>query len=296
MIVKSLRHSTPDFEYIVNYLFDGISNRQDFRWVLFQNLSSGVDREAIISEFEENAQYLKTRSNLSRKRIYKYSEIVGFSKESTQHLTKDKLQKIARNYKHLRDPENSALVICVPHFEKGKSIHLHFLFSSNYIMSNKSSDMRMSNASYYKIRRDIERQTLKAFPELHHSTVYLDKKELSQLLPKEILAGRKKLENSPPKSFGKQTKKQKVAETIRSILDKSSSLTDFVNRVNNNEGYKTYSRNSKLKGIIKDSKKYRFKTLGIKLLPENLKVLERLGELENLQRVQEWKLGKEMER
>ncbi len=287
MIVKSLRHSSPKFGYIINYVADGIPSEKDYRWIAMHNLSQGADRKSIISEFEENARYLQQRKNPSRKKVFKYHEVLAFAKDSTLLLTKEKLQSIAREYIRLRDGDNSALGICVPHYENGKHVHLHFVFSSNHILSSKSSDMRMDNAFYYELRRNIERFTLKNFPELHHSTVYLDKKELAQLLPKEILAEREEPELSTPKNFGKQTKKQLVADTVREILDKSTSLHDFVSRVNASDGLETYSRNGKLAGIIKDGKKYRLKTLGIQLLPENLKVLERLGELEDLRRKQE---------
>ena len=296
MIVKSLRHTTPRFRYIVNYIFDGIPKQKDFRWIMMHNLSTGADRESIISEFEENAQYLQHRINPSRKKVYKYHEILAFAKDSTPNLTKEKLLTIIKEYIRLRDPSNSALAICVPHYETGKTIHLHLLVSSNHLLSNKSSDMRMDNSFYYELRRNIERITLKHFPELHQSTVYLDKKEIAQLLPKKILAERKEQENSTHKDFGKQTKKQFVADTVQAILDTSTSLNNFTHRVNASDGFATYSRNGKLTGVIKDGEKYRFKTLGILLLPENLKVLERLDELENLQRKQEREQGQSMER
>ncbi len=295
MIVKSLRHTTPKFGYIVNYVFDGIPKQKDFRWIAMHNLSKGANRESIISEFEENARYLQQRKNPLRKKVYKYHEILAFAKDSTPNLTKEKLQTIIKEYIRLRDPSNSALAICVPHYESGKSIHLHLVMSSNHLLSNKSSDMRMDNAFYYELRRNIERITLKHFPELHQSTVYLDKKEIVQLLPKKILAERNEQENSTHKDFGKQTKKQMVADTIRVILDRSTSLNEFINRVNARDNFETYSRNGRLTGIITNGKKYRYKTLGIQLLPENLKVLERLGELEDLQRKQEREHGQSLE-
>lgn len=295
MIVKSLRHTTPQFGYIVNYVCDGVPKQKDYRWIEMHNITRGADRKSIIFDFEENAQYLQIRATPARKKVFKYHEILAFAKESTPHLTKEKLVAIAREYNRLRDPNDSALSICVPHYEKGKIVHLHCIYSSNHVLSQTSSDMRMDNATYYELRRNIERFTLKNYPELHHSTVYLDKKEIARLLPKEILAERKKQEFSSPKDFGKQTKKQFVADTVRAILEKSTSIHDFKSRVEALDGFATYSRNGKLAGII-NGKKYRFKTLGIQLLHENFKVLERLGELEDLQRKQEREHSQNLER
>ena len=166
MIVKSLRHTSPSFDYIVEYLHEGMPKKSDQRWVLFHNLSRGIDKESIIQEFEDNSKYLKQRSGLSRKKTIKYHEILGFSKKSTPYLTPEKLKKLALEYIKLRDPESASIALCVPHIEESKHIHLHLLFSSNHVGSNKASDMRMSNSRYYEIRRSIERFMLRQYPDM----------------------------------------------------------------------------------------------------------------------------------
>ena len=287
MIVKSLRHTSPSFDYIVEYLNEGMPKNPDLRWTLFHNLSRGFDRDSIIKEFEENSKYLKQRSGLERKKTIKYHEILGFSKESTHYLTTEKLKHLALEYIRLRDPENASIALCVPHIEKDKHVHLHLLFSSNHIGSNKASDMRMDNATFYQIRREIERYMLRHYPELHHSVVYLNDKEIEKLLPMEYQERRSLKKNRTTKRFGKQPKKKQIAETIQLLLDKSTSLVSFIESINHKEGFETYSRKGKLTGIIKDGKKYRFTTLGIQLLPENLKVLERMDELKELEKKQQ---------
>ena len=192
--------------------------------------------------------------------------------------------------------KSASIALCVPHIEESKHIHLHLLFSSNHIGSNKASDMRMNNTRYYEIRRSIERFMLRQYPELHHSTVYLNEKEIEKLIPKEYQQQRNPVKPQKTKDFGKQSKKKQIAETIQTLLDKSTSLINFTERINNIEGFDTYSRNKKLSGVIKDGKKYRFSTLGIQLLPENLKVLERMGELEELEKNQKSNQLKDLER
>jgi|FLOH01.1.fsa_nt_gi hypothetical protein len=296
MIVKSLRHTSPSFDYIVEYLNEGMPKNPDLRWALFHNLSRGIDRQSIIQEFEENSKYLKQREDLERKKTIKYHEILGFSKESTLYLTTEKLKHLALEYIRLRDPENASIALCVPHIEKDKHIHLHLLFSSNHIGSDRASDMRMDNATFYRIRREIERYMLRHYPELHHSVVYLNDKEIEKLIPLEYQEQRSLKKSQSTIDFGRQSKKKQLAETIQLLLDNSTSLVSFIDSVNQEVGIKTYSRKEKLTGIIKDGKKYRFSTLGIQLLPENLKVLERMDELKELEQKQQSKQRINLER
>ncbi len=286
MIVKSMRHQNPSFSYIIDYFYKGMPKNPDLNWSLYQNLSKGTGAKSIIQEFEENAGYLQQRSGLSRKKIFKYHEVLAFSMESTPFVTPQKLKTLASKYIKLRDPEGASIALCVPHIEELKHIHLHLLFSSNHVGSDKSSDLRMDNAMYYRIRKEIEIEMLKLYPELHHSVVYLDEKEIQKLIPKKYQLQRGNVHIAKKKDFGKQSKKKQVADTVQNILDNSNSIADFTEKINSKDGYSTYSRNNKLSGVIKDGKKYRFSTLGIQLFPENLKVLERMDELKELEKTQ----------
>ena len=296
MIVKSMRHKNPSFDYVVEYLYEGMPKNPDLRWVLYHNLSRGIDTKSIIQEFEENALYLKQRSSITRSKVYKYHEVLAFSVESTPFLNPEKLKKLALEYIKLRDPENASIALCVPHIEKGRHVHLHLLFTSNHIGSDKSSDMRMDNAMYKRIRREIEFKMLRLYPELHHSIVYLDEKEILKLITKKYQLQRNPVKSFKKKDFGKQSKKKQVAETIQILLDKSTSISGFIEIINSTEGFSTYSRYNKLTGVLVDGKKYRFSTLDIQLLPENFKVLERMGELEELEKKQKSNYQKDFER
>ena len=280
MIVKSVRHSTYRFDTLVNYVLDGMDTKLDEnRWVLFHNLQNGHQRQDIIKEFEANAEFLKKRIT-TRRRCYKYHEILAFTKESSKHLTNEKLQEIGRDYLSVRDPEKACKALIVAHWELSH-VHLHLILSSNFIGSEKSSDMRMDNKTYYEVRRSIERSTLEKFPELVQSTVYLEPEEVRKIVP---LKYHEQIRTKPKKSkdFGKQTKKQLISNQVQEILDKSSSLIDFQNRLENDKNLQPYFRRERLQGVIVDNKKYRLKTLGIEHLPEKLHVLSRLNELEQI--------------
>ena len=172
MIIKSLRHKQRNSAYSVNYTFDGMSNEAENQWLVFQNISQGFDRNSIIQEFNANAQYLTKTAK--RKKVFRYHEVLAFAHENSRDLSRDKLQKIVKEYLKLRDPKGLSKAICVPHLDEDKHYHVHILLTSNYIESSRSSDMRMSNERYYEIRRNMERWMLDTMPELHRSTVYLE--------------------------------------------------------------------------------------------------------------------------
>jgi hypothetical protein len=278
MIIKSLRHKVRSSKYSVNYIFDGLPKERKDQWVIYQNITDGFTRESIIQELNANAEYLS--STLQRKKTIRFHEILAFSHLNEKDLNREKLQRIAHKYLQLRDPDSASLAICVPHIEK--HTHIHILLTSNAMGSTKSGDMRMSNARYYEIRRSMERWVLQTYPELHQSTVYLPKEEIHQLLPKKYQAQRRIAEVSAPKQ-SKGTAKAKVSVLVKEILEKSTSMEDFVKRINKQNGFHTYSRKGKLSGIIHEQKKkYRFSTLGINLLEENFNVLSRMSKLETI--------------
>jgi hypothetical protein len=252
--------------------------KEEQQWVIFQNIDSGFDRDSIINEFNENAQLL--HKNLKRKKTIRYHEILAFSHKNSSNLNREKLQAITNKYLQLRDPEKSAKAICVPHNESHS--HIHLLLTSNAVGSSKSGDMMMTNKQYYDLRREMERWVLKEYPELHHSTVYLSQEEINSLLPEKYKTERRMMELEKPEKI-KKTAKEKVSVAIQKILEKSHSLTDFIERINKVKDFQTYSRRGKLTGVIHENKKkYRFSNLGINLLEENFTVLSRMSELEQI--------------
>jgi hypothetical protein len=257
-------------------------SEKENQWMIFQNIATGHDRKSIIQEFNENAHYIK--STPKRRLTMRFHEILAFSHKNSDDLTREKLQAIAHTYLKLRDPENSSLALCVPHREKGGHSHIHILLSSNAVGSSKSGDRMMTNFEYYEIRRKTERWMLENYPELHHSTVYLPEKEILSLIPDTYKAERRLMELDEPKQKG-STAKDQVAEMVKSMLDKSNSMNEFIERINKLPSFQTYSRRGKLTGIIHEGKKkFRFSTLGINQLEENFTVLSRMNELETMRK------------
>jgi hypothetical protein len=278
MIIKSLRHTQFLADYSVNYVFDGMSSEPENQWLIFQNISRGFTREDIIEEFNQNASFLTKTAK--RKKVYRYHEILAFAYEDSDpgKLSREKFQKIIHQYLKLRDPKGLSKVVVVPHVEKGKHFHAHLLLTSNFINSTRSSDMRMDNERYYEIRRNMERNVLRDTPELHRSTVYLKNDEIEQLLPQKYVSIRR-LEQLEKPARNKNHTKDKLAERVQKILEKSNTLEAFKKGINAEPDLKTYERNGTLTGVVLNNKKYRLKNLGIPLLRENFHVLKRMQEL-----------------
>ena len=278
MIIKSLRHTQFLSNYSVNYVFDGMSNEPEHRWVIFQNVSSGYDRKSIIKEFNSNAEYLtKTQK---RKRCYRYHEVLAFAHENSQDLSREKLQRICNEYLKLRDPQGLSKAVCVPHLDKGH-YHIHILLTSNFLESSRSGDMRMSNKRYYEIRRSMERWVLREMGELHRSTVYLDEKEIEQILPERYRSERRLLQLGKKPAKNRNHTKDKVAQRIKELLAQSNTLEQFETLINAESDLKTYQRSGRLTGVIYNNRKYRLKNL-IPLYQENFQVLKRMQELERI--------------
>ena len=278
MIIKSLRHTQFLSNYSVNYVFDGMSNEPEHRWVIFQNVSSGYDRKSIIKEFNSNAEYLtKTQK---RKRCYRYHEVLAFAHENSQDLSREKLERICNEYLKLRDPQGLSKAVCVPHLDKGH-YHIHILLTSNFLESSRSGDMRMSNKRYYEIRRSMERWVLREMGELHRSTDYLDEKEIEQILPERYRSERRLLQLGKKPAKNRNHTKDKVAQRIKELLAQSNTLEQFETLINAESDLKTYQRSGRLTGVIYNNRKYRLKNL-IPLYQENFQVLKRMQELERI--------------
>ncbi|QMU64814.1 MAG: relaxase/mobilization nuclease domain-containing protein [Flavobacteriaceae bacterium] len=230
MIIKSLRHTQFLSNYSVNYVFDGVSNEPEHRWLIFQNITSGYDRKSIIKEFNTNAQYLTKTAN--RKKVYRYHEVLAFAHDNSKDLSREKLQRICNEYLKLRDSQGLSKAVCVPHLDKGH-YHIHILLTSNFLESSRSGDMRMSNERYYDIRRSMERWMLREFPELHRSTVYLEQEEIEQLLPERFMRERQLLQQREKPQKNRNHTRDKVAERIKELLAQSNTLELFETHINN---------------------------------------------------------------
>ncbi len=291
MIIKSIRHTQFLSNYSINYLFDGVSDEPEDQWLIFQNISQGFERNDIIQEFNDNASYLTRTPN--RKKVYRYHAVLAFDYESSKYVTRAKQQRIAHEYLRLRDPKGLSKVVCVPHLEQGKHFHIHVLSTSNYLESQRSSDMMMNNEQYYSIRRGMEKFVLLEMPELHRSTVFLPEQEIEQLLPPKYRSERRliQLEKSAKKH---NHQKDKVSEIVHELLHQSNTLEEFSELLQKAPQIQPYYRNGKLTGVIHErKKKYRLKTLGLSLYHENFQVLKRM---EELKRINDLEQSNELER
>ena len=117
----------------------------------------------MIAEFKANDKYRKKRKN----GVVAYHEILSFSPEDEQHLTKAMLFDLAQQYIQLRG--ENALCIAQAHLQENHK-HIHLLFSG--VEYRSSITLRLDNKNFRRIRKEIERYQREHYPELEASLVY----------------------------------------------------------------------------------------------------------------------------
>ncbi len=126
---------------------------------ILHNLGSS-DPDGIRQQFQRNAHLLPPRKNGNTL----YHEILSFGAEDRERVTPAMLEDLTRRYLELRAPY--ALGYARAHFDTDCP-HVHVVLSANNVGSAKR--LRLSRRRFSGIKRDIERQQLKHYPELDHS-------------------------------------------------------------------------------------------------------------------------------
>jgi len=267
MIVKTLRlKSKGCFKRLIDYIMTDEKNELRNKGFLLTHNLMHDDKEGIIKEFKDNDSY---RKNKRKNSVLLNHEILSFHAKDKDVLNQEKLEDIAEEYIKIRGADK-ALVIAVPHFEKDHW-HIHFAISSTELHSPKKL-LRMDNKTFAKVRRNIECYHLQKYPEIKHSTVYLDKKIKQNLNKKEQDQNVRKERafHSKKRKEGKGQKmdKDRLKKAIKEMYDMSKSVDSFLNLINAQNELKYYMYRDKLAGVKYQTKggkerKYRFTTLGI---------------------------------
>lgn len=248
MLIKSTTHKTTPFSVILEYIESdkGFNDENTLR--VFHNLDS-IETEDIKKQYIQNFSLKKKRKNS----VKFYHEIVSFSPLDSDYLLENEhvLQQIFQRYLEKRCP--LALGLCVLHKSEAH-LHGHFLISSSNI---DGTNLRLSKQEFKNIKLEMEAYE-KEFPEIKFSACEHE---------------------SPTKSKKKlpsfQTKKRELIHMVSDIYEKSLNKSDFLERLSKIEDVELYKN-----GIVKDGKKFRFKTLEI--TPEKMQILEQLEKLKEL--------------
>ena len=209
----------------------------------------GLDREAILNEFKNNANLLTKRKNGN----YLYHEIVSISrtKKISEIKQKQALFDIIQQY--IQSRAKDCLVFSGIHDEKDHHLHFHLIISANKI--GKSKRYRLAKQTFDEIKKGLEIYVLDKYPQLEQE------KLISKTLSHKSLSNK---EQAVRRRTGKKTKKEAIREQVRDCLEKSSSQSEFEQYLQHKH-LKYYRRGEKTIGVVdlRTGRKYRLTTLGL---------------------------------
>jgi hypothetical protein len=273
MIIKTLRHKGNSIKRLLDYIFDGIQDKEQ-DWVLAHNLPS-FNRNEISKAYLTNDSL---RSNLAKTRWY--HEVLSFNPLDRPYLDDAKLWDLAQKYVELRNP--NALVYAAPH-KDDRHVHIHFAFSGIEYKSSKT--LRMNDQAFEALHHNMETYQLEKYPELQHSFAYITK-------AKKRNRAEVRDQNTRDESYyqwqknhpDKVSEKDSLQDFLTEVYAASQNQKEFYDKLQAS-GLELYTYRGEIKGI-KEQRKYRFSTLGIS--KEHLRSLDRLE--------QQWKEMRDLQR
>ena len=277
MIVKTTRMKKADYGRLIKYILEDKGRIQDVHstFTIYHNLLSTNFKE-VVTAFKENDRYRRQQKRKNAVRAYHeilsfssedYGNIVQTDEQGKQVLNEKMLEDIAYTYIDIRNI--NALCVAKAHIHQ-KNIHLHFCFSANEFMSERS--LRMDNKEFKRVRLSIEQHQIEKYPSLSHSIVYVNKKEKKRNMSKEAkhtrkersLQRKKRLQKAPNEQ--QLTQKEILQQEIQSIAVDCKTLGELTQKLEE-RAYTTYQYRNKTRGIVATnpktgkSRKYRFSTL-----------------------------------
>jgi len=243
MIVKSMSRKEASFGQLTDYMTD--IDKSDEIYNIYQNVYSRRT-DHIEDEFRQNASLMAKRKNGNQM----YHEILSISKAEklSDKQQKEILRDIAQEYAQRRAGNN--LVFGCLHDDHDHHLHYHLMITANEAGVKKRH--RLTKAQFNKLKRDLESDVLRKYPELEQKVVInqtADEREAGK-------AKRAKQQRKP-------NQKEAVKVLLSVILDQAKSWNDFIVRLKK-EGFVFYDL-GKTVGIrnIETGKPHRLKTLGL---------------------------------
>lgn len=198
----------------------------------------------IIERFKKNEQ---TRIHKRKNANIIYQEILSFHQQDSDKLSPSDLREIVSTYVELRCPNSISLAVY--HNDK-EHLHIHLVFSGVEYSTGRST--RISQAEFNSIKLKMEYFQQHRFNLLHSHVDHQYSADYSEV--------RQNLKNQ----IKGQTSKQFLRSTIDQISNRSTTLSQWMQRLQTN-GIVPYYRNEKLTGVIYQKRKYRLSTLRVRL-------------------------------
>lgn len=267
MIVVKYPRKDRSFAGLMEYIHQGANSATP---AFTYNLNNTRSREAILAEFQDNANLVKRR----HKGNYLYHDILSFHPEDAPKLTTAILHDLANKYLELRT-QGKSLGYGVAHLEPGKNPHLHLMISANAFGESKKIDLK--GRAWTDLRLGIEAYQMERYPFLEKSIVFHKERKRKQTIKK--TRKEEERERRLQKDEIKQpSRKETLQEKVLSCLTQSHSETEFASRLNA-IGLKGYKRGKNYVVIDENGIKHRLKTLGLMALYSQSN--ERWGKQEN---------------
>lgn len=249
MLIKSKGHrfSAQLHAKMVAYLMSDKGRATDQAWSFFHNLTS-FEEKGIVQEFLANDGFRKQRKNgVALQHI-----ILSFHELDDPHITPAILEGLTQKFLELYVPKGIAFARV---HEAEAHPHVHILIGANELGSDRS--IRISRSKFLEIHRQLEEYQREHYPELSHSLVKIRGKnrEKEKPLSEQELRMKDKLGIRP-------TKKQLLKQQLQGLLVEANSVSEFYNLMETN-GFELYSYRQKIRGFLKDGKKFRFSTIGV---------------------------------
>lgn len=260
MIIKSKSRKRRTWRQLLEYMQAGTDERSI---VLTHNVhGDDLDRWVDDFEFTERGR-LATRKGS----VVLYHEVMSFHDDDRDAIDRDTLEALAEGYINLRAEKGS--VVAMSHHSEDH-VHIHFCISGVEYGTGRS--MRMSQSQFTAMKRSIQAEQERRFPNLSHSIADHGKKARQVRSDKEYLLKKRTKEPS---------NREVIEAVVRKALTSARSHEDLC-RTLASAGAEVYMRSGRLQGVVAHGQKHRFSRLGIETkdlerlqaVPDRLKALE----------------------
>lgn len=258
MLIKSVPCKTFRCKSLIQYIN---KSKDKAPFAILHNLDAYKDNvKAVTREFVQNGKLIKTRSNTT----YFFHEILSLSPSDQDAYPPARMLTILEDlaYVYLEKRGNTALGYGKIEVGKNGNYHVHLIISGNHKATDRK--LRLSQADFERVKREVEGYQRLYYPQLEHSLVFAQEKRPSRAIPKTTVAEQQREHRH--QSQGKApppTRKEEIRAIIEKTLTYATSEQDFIARlkVQNLDAY----QRGNTPGVIdrRDGKKYRISTLGL---------------------------------
>ncbi len=265
MIIKSMARKAPTFAQLIAYIGRDVGAAGDRESPIGPNgrdadlapaalfsrnlYHAGADERVVAGQFLDNYRHLPKRRNGNAL----YHEVIVL--EAQPHLDRVRLNAaligLAERYCARRAP--GQLAWGKIHHDTDHP-HIHLMISANEVRSPRR--VRLNKAAFAEIQRDLERYKVQAHPELAGGPIY-DRPERGRG------PGITRGEGEAARRTGKASRKQAVAETLRTAMFGAHGREELVRKLRD-AGFELYRR-GKTFGVqaTRGGQRYRLATLGL---------------------------------